>query len=142
MSELELATGPVLRPRLVTLGRVPVGTGGGAEGVRGTVGVGAASLLDMVLIADQMMCLGRRRGGHFEHAPLHFFAFSCSTCSHLIMPGKDALLLPNENLLLIFSTGNIQGCVCVLHHSLNRKICGEITGCDRPTGNRKPSNTY
>lgn len=94
MSELELATGPALRPRLVTLGRVPVGTGGGAEGVRGTAGVGAASLLDMVLIADQMMCLGRRRGGHFEH----FFAFSCLTCSHLEMPGKDALLLLHTKL--------------------------------------------
>lgn len=53
-SELELAAGPALRPRLVTLGRVPVGTGGGDEGVRVTVGVGSTSFSDMVLTADRI----------------------------------------------------------------------------------------
>lgn len=45
-SELELEMGSVLRPWFVTLGRFPVGAGGGEEGI------GAASLSDMVLIVE------------------------------------------------------------------------------------------
>lgn len=73
VSELELATGPALRPRLDTLGRVPVGTGGGEEGARRVVGVEASSLLDIVLIGDQVMCLRRGRGVQSDGGvlPLH-----------------------------------------------------------------------
>lgn len=76
-SELELATGPALRPRLVTLGRAPVGTGGGSEGVGVSVGVGSASFSDMVVTPNRMTWLKKEGKVFFlcVQKTLHFLPF-------------------------------------------------------------------